>query len=111
MGEESRRDDRYNVAVAASFKNGAGGSSQVRVTNISARGCRFAGPNKLPMGSLITLSFGRLGQLDAKVKWRVGTGHGVRFDTPLQPAALDHIRLFLSEEPAFVAEREPMVAY
>ena len=111
MGHESRREDRYNVAVAASFENGTGASNPVRVTNISATGCRFSAPGKLPMGSLITMSFGRLGLLHTKVKWRVGTGHGVRFDTPLQPAALDHIRLFLSEEPAFVAEREPVVAY
>jgi hypothetical protein len=110
VGHESRRDDRYNVAVAASFQNGTGASNPVRVTNISATGCRFSAPGKLPTGSLITMSFGRLGQRHAKVRWRVGTGHGVRFDEPLLPAALDHIRLFLSEQPAFVAEREPMTA-
>jgi hypothetical protein len=32
----------------------------------------------------------------------------VRFDSPLHPVVLDHIRLFLSKEPALVAEREPL---
>jgi len=30
----------------------------------------------------------------------------VRFVRPLQPAVLDHIRLFVSKEPALVAERD-----
>jgi hypothetical protein len=31
--------------------------------------------------------------------------HGISFDEPLHPAVLDHIRLFLSREPALIEER------
>jgi PilZ domain-containing protein len=111
MSREHRREDRYNVAVAASFRHGAGTSRAVRVPPLSARGCRFiSADGGLGKGTFITLSFGRAGTLDARVKWRVGDAHGVRFDAPLEPALLDHIRLFLSEQPALVAEREPVTA-
>lgn len=111
MSREHRREDRYNVAVAASFRNGTGGHRPVRVTNLSARGCRFASHDGLLVkGAFVTLSFGRAGAQDGRVKWRTGDMHGVRFDQPLEPGVLDHIRLFLSEQPALVAEREPITA-
>ena len=111
MNREHRQEDRFNVAVAARFSNGSGTRRAVRVTNLSARGCRFASNDAdLGKGALVTLSFGRAGIQDGMVKWRVDDTHGVRFDKALQPAVLDHIRLFLSEEPALVAEREPITA-
>ena len=110
MGQQSRRDPRYNVVVGASFRNGTATRNLVKVSNISARGCRFSSAHALEMGSPIVLTFGSAAALDARVRWRVGKAHGVRFAAPLHPAELDHIRLFLSEEPAFVAEREPMSA-
>ena len=111
MSREHRRENRYNVAVAASFRNGTGTSRAVRITNLSARGCRFnSHDGRLVKGAFVTLSFGRAGSQEGRVKWRTGDTHGVRFDQPLEPAALDHIRLFLSEEPALVAEREPVSA-
>ena len=65
---------------------------------------------RLDKGALIVLAFGEAAVLDAKVRWRVGGAHGVRFETPLHPVVLDHIRLFLSKEPALVAERMPYPA-
>lgn len=110
MEREHRRDPRYSVTVDASFGNEAVNGSAVRVTNVSARGCRFASVRRLDKGSRIVLAFGKAAVLDAKVRWRVGGAHGVRFEAPLHPAVLDHIRLFLSEEPALVAERVPLGA-
>ena len=110
MTQENRRDPRYNVAVNASFGNEVVDGSAVRVTNVSARGCRFASVRRLDKGSAIVLAFGEAAVLDAKVRWRVGGAHGVRFTAPLHPVVLDHIRLFLSKEPALVAEREPLTA-
>ncbi len=110
MKRENRRDPRYSVTVDASFGNEAVTGSAVRVTNVSARGCRFASVRRLEKGSLIVLAFGGAAVLDAKVRWRIGGAHGVRFQEPLHPMVLDHIRLFLSKEPAFVAERVPMPA-
>jgi hypothetical protein len=110
MDGEHRRDPRYNVTVDASFGNEAVAGSAIRVANVSARGCRFASVRRLDKGSLIVLAFGAAAVLDAKVRWRVGGSHGVRFETPLNPVLLDHIRLFLSKEPALVAEREAVEA-
>lgn len=111
MTSESRREPRYNIAVEASVRDGTDNQQAVNVTNLSAAGCRFASPDRrLRMRTLVSLSFGRAGVVDAKVRWRVGDMHGVRFDRPLQPAVLDHIRLFLSEKPALVAEREGLTA-
>jgi len=109
MGQEHRRDPRYNVEVGASFRNGSATRNLVKVSNISMRGCRFSSAHALERGAPIVLTFGGVA-LDAKVRWRVGKTHGVRFVEPLHSAVLDHIRLFLSETPAFSAEREPISA-
>lgn len=110
MTQENRRDPRYSVTVDASFGDEAVAGSAVRVTNVSARGCRFSTVRRIEKGAHIVLAFGQAAVLDAKVRWRVGGAHGVRFEAPLHPVVLDHIRLFLSKEPALVAERVPLGA-
>ena len=110
MSYRKRQEDRYIVSLAATFHHGPAGPQGVRVSNLSARGCRFSSTARLERGSFVALTFGRAGMIDAKVRWRVGDTHGVRFDQPLSPAVLDHIRLFLSEQPALVAERQPIAA-
>jgi deoxyinosine 3'endonuclease (endonuclease V) len=47
MSEENRRDPRYCVAVDASFGDEEVAGSAVRVTNLSARGCRFSTVRRL----------------------------------------------------------------
>jgi len=111
MGYELRHEDRYDVTVVAGFQCGIGTRRPVRVANVSARGCRFvAREGKLGVGSAVTLKFGRVEAINGRVKWRVGRTHGVRFAHALKAEELDHIRLFLSEQPALVAEREPAAA-
>jgi hypothetical protein len=111
MSYENRREPRFNVMVAAAFRNGTGSRRAVRVTNLSARGCRFSSPDRrLGAGHFLALDFGRVGLVDARVKWRAGNLHGVRFERPLHPAVLDHIRYFLSEEPALMPEGCPLPA-
>ena len=106
MGDDKREDERYKVGLAARLSHDAATSRAVTVTNVSSRGCRFTWADApLEPGTGLTMNFGRVGLLDAKVAWRTGRAYGVRFDQPLQPVMLDHIRLFLSEEPALVAER------
>lgn len=110
MAHEQRQDERYKVGLAARLANDAN-SRAVTVTNVSARGCRFnlAG---LPLeaGAGLTMTFGRAGTLASRVQWRAGNAYGVRFDQPLHATTLDHIRLFLSEQPALVAERDGFAA-
>ena len=110
MDGEHRRDPRSNVTVDASFGDDTAAGTAVRVSNVSARGCRFASMRRLDKGSPIVLAFGEAAVIDAKVRWRIGGSHGVRFEAPLHPVVLDHIRLFLSKEPATVAEREALSA-
>ena len=110
MERKDRRDPRYNVMVDASFGSETVAGSAVRVTNLSARGCRFNSVRRMEMGTAIVLSFGDATLLEAKVRWRAGGSHGVRFVTPLDDMVVDHIRLFLSKEPALVAEREAVTA-
>lgn len=107
MAREDRREPRYAVAVDASYCHGVASRRPVKITNLSATGCRFVSPGRrLGLATFITLSFGRAGLVEARVRWRLGHTHGVRFVRPLQPAVLDHIRLFVSKEPALVAERD-----
>jgi hypothetical protein len=105
MGREKRREPRYDVVLDARVRNGSGVPRSVRVTNLSQRGCRFRlSERRLGAGSFLTITVERVGFLDAHVKWREGDWHGIRFDQPLHPAVLDHIRLFLSKIPALHEE-------
>lgn len=105
---EKRREPRYGVEVDARLRNGTGSARSVKVTNLSARGCRFSLPGEgLGIGAFVTITVARVGFLDARVRWRAGSTHGLRFEHPLHPAVLDHIRYFLSREPALVEEASP----
>lgn len=103
---ELRHEDRYDVQVSASMHSETGGDEPVRVTNLSNRGCRFTSTRKMPRGAAISIKAGRAKPLQASVQWRVDHTHGVRFDEPIADALLDHIRLFLSEQPALIADRQ-----
>jgi hypothetical protein len=104
--KDKRREARYFVDLAASFRNASGASRAIKVRNLSARGCRFATSRRMGVGDYLTITIGNLGFIDAQVKWRSGNVHGVRFAQPLHPAVLDHLRLFLSAMPALLAEGE-----
>jgi hypothetical protein len=107
MSYAIRREDRYDVQLAAALHDGTGSADAVRITNLSSHGCRFTMPRATRLGKLITIAVGRVGRLDAQVRWRVGRTYGVRFDDRIPEVWLDHMRLFLSEAPALVAERAP----
>ena len=107
MTDNHRREDRYDVQLAADLHSETGKAEPVRIVNLSSQGCRFTMPRKVRLGKLITIAVGRVGRLDAEVRWRVGRTYGVRFDDQIPDTWLDHMRLFLSEKPAYVAERVP----
>jgi hypothetical protein len=110
MGREKRREPRYCVDIDARVRNGTGNARRVNVTNLSQQGCRFRLGERLGAGAFLTITVERVGFLDARVKWRDGDWHGIRFDQPLHPAVLDHIRLFLSRTPGLEAEGDEAVA-
>jgi len=103
---EKRREPRYDVAVDASFRNGRGSSQRVKLSNLSTRGCRFASGQRMGPDAFLTLTMGSLDFIDARVTWRDGNVHGIRFLQPLHPAVLQHVCSFLSSKPAeLVAHR------
>ena len=82
-----------------------GDEQPIAISNLSLDGCRFSAPGqRLSVGAPLMIGVGPAGAIRASVAWRASAVHGVRFDEPLHPAVLDHIRLFLSKEPALVEE-------
>ena len=106
MTEERRGEPRYIVIVEGGLRNASGSAQPVEIFNLSASGCRFRSTRQLAEGDFLTLKVGPVGALDAKVVWREDDNHGVQFEQPLHPAVLDHVRLFLSENPALYVEGE-----
>jgi threonine dehydrogenase-like Zn-dependent dehydrogenase len=104
--DNRRRMPRYGVEVEGIIRGEGGATHTVAISNLSVDGCRFtAAGRRLPAGTLLAIGVGPVGLLHARVAWRVGAVHGVSFDQPLHPAVLDHVRLFLSTEPALIEER------
>lgn len=104
-GPEPRHGDRYDVQLDASMQSAEGSRQEVMVTNLSNTGCRFDAKRKLGLGAAIAIQAGRTEPVWARIRWRVGDAHGASFDEPLPDAVLDHLRMFLSETPALIAER------
>lgn len=103
---DRRRAARYGVEVTGVIRDDGGQERTVEISSLSAEGCRLHAPGRrLPAGTLLTIGVGPVGQLHARVAWRIGAVHGISFDQALHPAVLDHIRLFLSTEPALIEER------
>lgn len=103
---ERRGTPRYGVEVDGIISSGSGGEDRVAISNLSLDGCRFSAPRRrIATGTVLTMKVGPVGILHARVAWRLGAVHGVSFDQQLHPAVLDHIRLFLSREPALIEER------
>jgi hypothetical protein len=103
---ERRGAPRYGVDVEGVIRSDSGGEDRVTISNLSCDGCRLSAPGRrFAVGAVLTIAVGPVGIVRARVTRRVGASHGIRFDESLPPAALDHIRLFLSKEPALIEER------
>jgi hypothetical protein len=103
---ERRRAPRFGVEVEGIIHSGLWGDDRVAIDNLSIDGCRFSSARRrIAAGTALTMAVGPVHLIHARVAWRVGPVHGVHFDQPLHPAVLDHIRLFLSREPALIEER------
>lgn len=103
---EAGPEDRYDVHVDALMRAPEGSEQIVVMTNFSRRGCRFLALRKLGLGATIAIHAGRGEWIAARVRWRIGMTHGASFDQAIASPLFDHIRLFVSERPALVAERE-----
>ena len=104
--QDRRRATRYGVEVQGIIRGEGGMERTVAIANLSVEGCRISAPGRrFAAGTLLTIGVGPVALIHACVAWRVGPVHGVSFDQSLHPAVLDHIRLFLSREPALIEER------
>ena len=104
--QDRRRAARYGVEVQGIIRGEDGVERTVAISNLSVEGCRLTVPRRqLAAGTLLTIGVGPVGLIHARVAWRVGAVHGLSFDQALHPAVLDHIRRFLSAEPALIEER------
>ena len=107
MGVDNRRrSPRYGVAVEGVIRGEGGMERTVAIANLSVEGCRInASGRRFAAGTLLTIGVGPVALIHARVALRVGPVNGISFDQSLHPAVLDHIRLFLSREPALIEER------
>ena len=102
---ERRGAPRYGVDVQGIIRTGDGEEDRVTISNLSCDGCRLSAPGRrFRIGTVLAISVGPTGIVRARVTRRAGATHGISFDDPLQTAVLDHIRLFLSREPALIEE-------
>jgi len=103
---ERRGAPRYGVEVEGIIQRAKGDEDRVTISNLSCDGCRLSAPGRrFARGTVLTLTVGPIAISNARVTRRAGASHGVSFDQPLSIAELDHIRLFLSKEPALIEER------
>ena len=103
---DRRGGPRYGVDVEGIIRSSSGGEDRVTISNLSCDGCRLSAPGRrFAVGTVLTMAVGPIGIIRARVTRRVGASHGISFDQPLPRAEFDHIRLFLSKEPALIEER------
>ena len=103
---DKRGAPRYGVDVEGTIRRDGGGEERVAISNLSRDGCRLSAPGRrFAIGTALEIAIGPIGIVRARVTRRVGASHGVSFDRRLPKAEFDHIRLFLSKEPALTAER------
>ena len=65
----------------------------MRVHDLSESGCRFRDDvDRLDEGEAVTIKLGQVGPIPATVMWCRDGFIGIRFDTPLYPSVMAHIR-------------------
>jgi hypothetical protein len=100
---EQRSAQRFATDFDADCRM-AGESWSARLRNISTTGCMMACPEAgLPSGWMMRLRIRTLPAIDAEIVWRHRGHAGLRFLTPLQPTAMEHLGFRLSEP----ARRDP----
>lgn len=87
-----RGAERHDISIVGKLRTGTG-KRDVTIVDLSERGCRILDRlGYLPPGLAVTIRIGPIGPIDATVRWQKQPYAGIRFDNPLHPAVLDHIR-------------------
>jgi hypothetical protein len=94
---EQRAAFRFPADLAADCRMADQGWS-ARLCNISTTGCMMVCPESgLPGGWMLRLRIRGLPAIDAEIVWHHRGHAGLRFRTPLHPAALEHLGFRLPE--------------
>ena len=89
--EVERSEARHEVTIVGRV-HGHGGSREVTIFDLSSHGCRVEDRALPKPGSHITIKIGSIGPIGAIVRWRRDAVTGLKFEYPLYPAILQHIR-------------------
>lgn len=87
-----RDSERYDISIVGTLRTGTG-KREVTIVDLSEKGCRiFDRMGHLAPNMSVTIKIGPVGPIDATMRWQEQPYAGIRFDNPLYPAVLEHIR-------------------
>lgn len=89
--EVERGEARYDVTIVGRLY-GASGSHEVKIFDLSTRGCRAEDHSLVKAGAIVTVKVGAIGPIAAVIRWRRDKFIGLKFEDPLHPAVLESIR-------------------
>lgn len=89
--QAERSEVRHGVTIVGRVY-GQGGSREVTIFDLSSQGCRVEDRSLARPGSRVTIKIGSIGPLGAVIRWRTDDMVGLKFENPLYPSILEHIR-------------------
>jgi len=73
------RRDREDVAIDAVVHRTDGSNAPVKLTNVSAEGCRIEADGEFRIGERLHIAIPRFGHVDARVRWALPGSAGAQF--------------------------------
>ena len=89
--QSERSENRHGVTIVGRVY-GQGGSREATIFDLSSQGCRVEDRSLARPGSRVTIKIGSIGPLGAVIRWRTEDMVGLKFESPLYPSVLEHIR-------------------
>jgi hypothetical protein len=87
-GKSSRGDERNSTLLVAELRIGEAAARKVLLRNVSATGLMAEMDAAPAQGEIVRITVGQLDRVPGVVMWRVEKRFGVRFETPIDPAAV-----------------------
>jgi hypothetical protein len=87
--QRTRGSDRALLSVDVSLRRLGQNNYRVKVTDVSAEGCKVDLVERPRIGEHMLIKFDGLETLDAEVCWVEGYIAGLRFERPIHPAVFD----------------------
>ena len=86
---ERRRCERAALEANAAFRRPRETFYDVRLSDLTAHGCRVAVPERLEKGDLVWVQLPSLESLPGWVRWSTNPESGVEFDRPMHRAVFE----------------------